>query len=112
ESLQRIDTALARAYPYGLFNGHDEDLAVTDLAGERRFDDGVDGRIDHGGRQHHFHAYFGQEVDDVLGPAIQLGVPFLPAKALDLGDGQAIDADIGQGFAHFVQLERLDDCRD
>src|SRR6266571_2517179 len=35
---------------------------------------------------------------------------FLPAESLDLGDGDALHADGGQGFAHLVKLERLDDC--
>ena len=51
----------------------------------------------------------GQEVDDVLGAAIQLGVALLAAEALDLGHRQARDADLGQRLAHFVELERLDD---
>src|SRR5262249_11871576 len=51
-----------------------------------------------------------QEVDDVLGSSVQLGVTLLPTKALDLGDGDALHADCGQRFAHLVKLERLDDC--
>ena len=51
----------------------------------------------------------GQEVDDVLGAAIELGVALLPAEALDLGDGDALHADRRQGLADLVELERLDD---
>ena len=58
---------------------------------------------------HHLDLHLGQEVDDVLGAAIELGVALLAAEALDLGDGEAGDADLGQRFAHFVELERLDD---
>ena len=54
----------------------------------------------------------GQEIDHVLGASVQLGVALLPAEALDLGDGDALYADRGQGFAHLVKLERLDDCGD
>ena len=50
-----------------------------------------------------------QEVDDVLGAAIELGVALLAAEALDLGDGEPGDADLGQRLADFVELERLDD---
>jgi hypothetical protein len=39
-------------------------------------------------------------------------VALLPAKALDLGDRDALHAYGGQGFAHFVELERLDDSDD
>jgi hypothetical protein len=33
----------------------------------------------------------------------------LPTEALDLCDGQSLNAQCGQGFSNFVQLERLDD---
>src|SRR4051812_22982540 len=49
----------------------------------------------------------GQEIHDIFGAAIDLGVTFLAAVALDLGDGHAVDADGGKGLAHLVQLERL-----
>ena len=51
----------------------------------------------------------GQEIDDVLGAAIELGVALLAAEALDFGHGEAGDADLRQRFAHLVELERLDD---
>jgi hypothetical protein len=50
----------------------------------------------------------GQEIHNVLGATIQLGVALLPAKSLHFGNGQAGDADFGQGFAHFVEFEGLD----
>ena len=37
-----------------------------------------------------------QEVDDVLGAAVELGVALLAAEALHLGDGHALDADARQ----------------
>jgi hypothetical protein len=36
----------------------------------------------------------------------------LAAKSLDFGDGQALDADFGQGIFDFLKLEGLDDCYD
>jgi hypothetical protein len=36
-------------------------------------------------------------------------VPFLPAETLHFGNGDALHADGGQRFTHFVKLERLDD---
>ena len=53
-----------------------------------------------------------QEIDDVFGAAVELGVALLPAEALDFGDGDALHADRRQGFADLVELERLDDCGD
>src|SRR5438477_12061540 len=54
-------------------------------------------------------AGLGNEVDHVLGAAIQLGVSPLAAEALHFRDRHARDADIGQRGAHVVELERLDD---
>jgi hypothetical protein len=36
-------------------------------------------------------------------------VSLLPPEALNLGDRQAADADLGERFAYLVELERLDD---
>ena len=59
-----------------------------------------DGRLD---------LHLGQEVDDVLGAAVQLGVALLAAEALDLGHRDALHADGRERLAHFVELERFDD---
>jgi hypothetical protein len=48
----------------------------------------------------------------VLGATVQLGVALLASEALDLGHRDALHPDARQRLAHFVQLERLDDCRD
>jgi hypothetical protein len=56
----------------------------------------------------HLDLDLGQEVDHVLGAAIELGVALLTAKTLHFGHGQAGDADFGQGLAHLVELEGLD----
>ena len=40
--------------------------------------------------------HLGQEVDDVFGAAVELGVALLAAEALHLGHGQAGDADLGR----------------
>jgi hypothetical protein len=90
----------------------DEDLAVTDLAGVGGLGDGLDHLIELVVGDGDFDLHLGQEVDHVLGTAIQLGVAFLPAEALDLGDGDALHADLRERLAHVVQLERLDDGSD
>ena len=59
-----------------------------------------------------FDLHLGQEVDHVLGAAVQLGVALLAAEALDLGDRRARDADLGQRLAHLFEFERLDDRGD
>jgi hypothetical protein len=87
----------------------DEDLAVADLAGARRLDDRLDRRLELAVGDHHLDLHLGQEIDDVLGAPVELGVALLPAEALHLGHGQAGDADLGERLAHFVELERLHD---
>ena len=57
---------------------------------------------------HHLDLDLGQEVDDVLGAAVELGVALLAAVALGLQHGHALDAQLLQGLLHLVQLERLD----
>jgi hypothetical protein len=59
-----------------------------------------------------FDLQFRQEADGIFGAAIDLCVPLLPAIAFDFGDGQALDANAGESFAHLVELERLDDGHD
>ena len=51
-----------------------------------------------------------QEAHGVFGAAIDFRMALLTPVALDFGDGQALDADGGERFAHLVELERLDDC--
>jgi hypothetical protein len=94
--------------PVSLERG-DEHLAVTDLAGARgafdRFDDAIDDRVVDRG----FDLHLRQKVDDVLRTAVQLGVALLAAETLDFGHRDALHADGAEGFADFVELERLDD---
>ena len=54
----------------------------------------------------------GKKIHGVFGAAINLHVALLAAVAFDLGDGHAVNADTGEGVAHLVELERLDDGDD
>src|SRR5690606_4959102 len=109
---ERVAPAFAGTDANGLLHRRDEDLAIADLAGVRGLDDGVDDRLAALGRHHDVHADLGQEIHHVLGAAVKFGMPLLAAETLDLGDGQPVDVQFGQGFADFVQLERLDDGGD
>src|SRR6185436_3390297 len=91
-----------------LDRGH-EDLAVTDLAGARGLHDRLDRALGERIGDHGLDLHLGQEIDDVLGAAIKLGMAFLASEALDLGDGEPGDAQLGQRLADFIELERLDD---
>ena len=50
-----------------------------------------------------------KEVHHVLGAPVELGVPFLPAESLDLGDGHPLNADLRQCGPYVIELERFDD---
>eukprot|EP00657_Telonema_sp_P-1_P004888 TRINITY_DN2177_c0_g1_i1.p1 TRINITY_DN2177_c0_g1~~TRINITY_DN2177_c0_g1_i1.p1 ORF type:complete len:113 (+),score=34.47 TRINITY_DN2177_c0_g1_i1:163-501(+) len=52
--------------------------------------------------------HLGEKIDDVLGPAIKFGVPFLPSEALGFSHGDPLDPDFVQRFLYLVQLEGLD----
>ena len=49
----------------------------------------------------------GQKIDDILGPAIKLGVPFLAAKAFDFGDGDAGEVLAGVSSGRLPRLKGL-----
>jgi hypothetical protein len=51
-----------------------------------------------------------QEVHGVFGAAIDLGVTLLAAVTFDFGHGHALQAKLGEGLAHLIELEWLDDC--
>ena len=74
--------------------------------------DRLAGAFDHRIFHHHFDFDLGQEIDDVFGPAIQFGMALLPAEALGLGHGDALDADLVKRLLHLVELEGLDDRLD
>src|ERR1051325_6901639 len=110
-SLKRGRIGFAGADADDLLELEHEDLAVADLAGVRRFFDGLDRLLEHLRLDRCLDLHLGEEVDDILGAAIELGVALLPAKALYFRDGDALHADRGQRFADFVELEGFDDCR-
>ena len=56
--------------------------------------------------------HLGEEVDDVFGAAIKLGMALLAAESLRLDHGDALQADLVQRFFHLIQFERLDDGLD
>src|SRR5579859_2165439 len=109
DGLDCVRPALAGADAHGGFDRKHEDLAVADAAGLR----GVLDRLDHAlGKRildDDLELHLGQEVDDIFGAAIELGMALLAAEALGLGDGDARHTHLVQGFLHLVELERFDD---
>src|SRR3546814_16644744 len=101
--------ALTGADADGFLDRADEDLAVADATGVGRLLNGLHRALDQLVLQDDLDFYLGQEIDDVFGAAVELGVALLAAEALGLGQRDALDADLVQRFLHLVQLERLDD---
>src|ERR1019366_536536 len=108
-ALEGVLAGLAGADANDLLERRDEALAVTDLAGARRRLNRLDDTVDDGVVDGRLDLHLGQEIDDVLGAAIELGVALLAAEALDFRHCDALHADRAQGLTHFVELERLDD---
>src|SRR5690606_7694533 len=90
----------------------DEALAVADPTGVGRLHDGPADLVDHVLAAGDLELDLGQEVADVLGAAVELGVALLAPEALHLRHRHALHTDALQGLLHLVQLERLDDRLD
>ena len=97
-----VAVALAGADAGGALDRGHPDLAVADLVGASGIDDGLDGTVGAGVVDQHLDAGLGGEGHAVLGAAVGLTVAALAAEALDLGDGHALDADLGEGGLHVL----------
>lgn len=86
----------ARADAADVLEIHDEDLPVADPARVRGGDDRFDRLVAEVVRDGDLELDLRQKVDDVLGPAIELGVALLAAEALDFRGGEAADAAFGK----------------
>src|SRR3954467_5126422 len=106
-SLERRRIGLAGADANDFLKIEHEDLAVADLAGVRRFLDRLDRLLEQLRLDRGLDLHFGQEVDDVLRAAIELGMAFLAPEALHFSHGDALHADRRKRFSHFVELEGL-----
>src|SRR5207253_3172147 len=96
----------------GFLDVGDEDLAVADAAGLRRATDRLDGFFDHVVAEHNLDFYLGEKIHHILRPAIELGMAFLTAEALGLGDGDTLQSDLLQRLLYLVEFEGLDDRLD
>ena len=67
--------------PDGLLDIEHEDLPVTDAAGSRGFGDRLDDIVDEAVLDDDLDLHLGEEVDDIFGAAIELGMALLPAEA-------------------------------
>src|SRR5476649_401538 len=101
--------ALASTNSYRVLDTRHKDFAVADSAGVSRGADGLDGLFDHLVLDDQLDLHLGQEIHDILGAPVKLGMAFLTAEALGLEHGDAFEADLIEGVLHFIELEGLDD---
>src|SRR5437870_10012856 len=107
--LDGFRSSLAGADTDDVLHRGDEDLSVPDPSGASALDDGLDGFRDPLVRDQHGDLHLGEEVDDVLRPAVELRVALLAAEALHLAHRQALHPHVGQPLLHLVELVGLDD---
>src|SRR6476646_9167838 len=108
-ALKRVAVGFAGPDPQGVIDRRHEDLAVADLPGAGARGNDSDRLVRKVGRDCDFDPELGQEVHDIFGAPIDLGMALLAAVTLDLGYRHAVNADRRQGLADLVQLEWFDD---
>src|ERR671912_705666 len=108
-SSDRVGSGLAGADADRLLDARYKNLAIADAAGLGGLADRLDGAVDHAVGKNDLELHLRQEVDDVFGAAIELGVALLAPEALGLDHRDALQADLLQRFLHFVELEWFDD---
>src|SRR5262249_41454125 len=105
-------TALASTNSDRVLDARYEDFAVADAASMGRASNRIDRLLDHLVLEDELDLHLGEEVDDILGTAIEFGMALLPAEALGLQHGDPLETDLVQGVLHFIELEGLDDRLD
>src|SRR5580765_357659 len=110
--LDRVRAALAGTNPGDVLNRDDPDLAVADPPGLGGLEDDVHDRLGIHVVDDHLQADLRDEVDRVLGTAVDLAVPALAAVAGRLADRHPGDPEGLQGLLDLVELVRLDDGGD
>src|SRR5436190_4286793 len=98
-----------RANPHGVLDREHKNFSIADLARLGGADHDGHRLVHHFVREHDFDFYLREKIHCVLAAAINLGMAFLAPKALHFRDRHALDAELGQGFLHFLEFERLDD---
>src|SRR5581483_10510832 len=94
------------------FDVRDENLAVANAAGLGRPADRLDGFFDHIVTEHNLDLHLGKKIHDVLGSAVEFGMPLLAAEPLGLSDRYSLQSNFLQRLLHLVEFEGLDDRLD
>ena len=110
--LERVGSHLAGAHAHDPFEVEHEDLAIANTAGPRRLADGLDHLVGKPIVDGNFQLHLRHILHGVFGPAVNLGLPLLPAEAARFGHRQPLHADGAERLAHRVEAMRLDDCND
>src|SRR5581483_5427241 len=111
-SSERVGAHLAGPDPDHLLHRSHPDLPVADLAGPGRLGDRVDDAVHPIVVGEHLDLDLRDEVDLVLGPAVDLGVPALTAEPLHVARRESVHADLAERLLDLVKLERLHDRDD
>src|SRR6266849_668574 len=101
---ERVGVGLAGADAHRVLEIEHEDLAVADLAGLGGGGDRLDQFVGPVGRNRDLDLHLGPEIHRIFGAAIDLGVAALAPIALDLGHGEAGDAEIADGVEYAVNF--------
>src|SRR4029453_6886700 len=109
---ERVASHLAGADAQRLLDAQHPDLAVADRAGAGTVDDRLEHVLDRAALGQDLAPRLGQQLDLVLGAAVDLGVAALAAEAAGVGHGQALDADALPRRLPLFQFERVDDRHD
>src|SRR6201986_3041275 len=99
-SLDRVQAGLSGSDSNGFLDVGDEDLAVADAAGLGGAEDRLDRAFDQIVADNNLDLHLRQEIDDVFGAAIELGMAFLATEALGLGHGDALKSHFLKRFLH------------
>src|SRR6266404_7637263 len=109
---QRLHPAFIRSDTHRLFHLRNEDLSIPDLPRLRRAQDRFDGALRSIVWNDHLEFYFRQEIDRVLGAAINFAVTFLAAKAFYFAESHSFHARCHERFFDRLSFKRLDDRLD
>src|SRR3954466_10195206 len=98
-ALKRVAVGLAGPDPQRVIDRRHEDLAIADLPGAGARGNAPDRLVRELGGDSDLDPELRQEIHHIFSAAIDLGVPFLAAVALDLGHRHAVDTDRRQRLA-------------
>ena len=112
DRLQRSLTLGLITNPNDLIYFGEENLAVADLPGLRRFEDGLHDVVDQFCPRDHFELELWKKIDVIFAAAERFGMTLLPSMAAGLGNGDAFHSYFLERGLDGVQLGRLNDCFD